>query len=511
MNFNQLSKTERSFTASSFFDHFIGNSQIASIFILDKTGKILDISKGVERSYGYSSDDLIGENFSIIFTDEDKNAQKPEIELSTVLKKGSASDFNYIVHKNGTLIWTQGESVFVKNEAGEAYVVKNVYDINQEKLLTESLANTEKNQNILSEIFHSVEHGIILFKPLRNKNNDIYDFEYILVNTAAEKLLNKTSVNLIGKKWLEEYPQMKEIGTFDLQVKAIETGIINSTEFYYGFDGFDNWFKNKFIKVGVDLLLVTFDDITEHKQIKAKLEEQVIERTHELLHANEDLKHINEYLDKYAYVISHDLKAPLAAIEGLVPFIKEDYQTMPLDNEGNKMLDMIITKTQDMRNIIEEVLRSAKKEKKVKERVNVYQTVQDIIQTLNPPHHFHILVQYSLPTITYNRIALMQIMQNLIGNSIKFMDKQSPLIQITSTEFNDFYVICVIDNGPGIPDDQLGKIFNPFESGNTKEGIDSHGLGLSIVKQMVEENGGKIWVESELGKETKFHFSILKQ
>jgi PAS domain S-box-containing protein len=510
MDHKNFQSTEALFKTSTFFDYFIGNSQIAAIFVLDRNGIILAISKGVELTYGYTSEDLLGKYFSILFTQEDQLSQKPENELAKVLEKGSANDTNYIVHKDGRRIWTQGESVFVKDHVGEAFIVKNIQDINQEKLLQQFLTASEIKQNLLSEIFHSVEHGIIIFRALRDKENKIYDFEYVLVNNATEKLLGRFYDDLIGKKWLEEYPQMKELGIFDLQVTAIEKGAPTYTEFYYGFQGFDKWFKNKFIKVGNDLLLVTFDDITEHKHARMVLEERVKERTQEFLRANEELQNINNYLDKYAYVISHDLKAPLAAIEGLVPFIKEDYQIKPLDHEGEMMLDMITVKTQDMRNIIEEVLKSAKKEKKIRESVNVHQTVQDIIQTLNPPKHFHILLQYSLPTIRYNRIALMQIMQNLIGNSIKFMDKEQPLIQITSSESSNHYIVCVTDNGPGIPKHHLENIFNAFESCNTNERIESYGIGLSIVKQLVNENGGKIWAESQLGKETKFHFTIPK-
>ncbi|WP_028980859.1 sensor histidine kinase [Sporocytophaga myxococcoides] len=495
---------------NNFFDYILDNSQIAAIFILDKNGIILGISQGVLRSYGYFPDELIGKHFSVLFIEEDRLSKKPEIEIGMVMNQGFATDFNYIRHKDGTNVWTTGESVFVKDDDGEVYIIKNVQQLNQEKLLEDFLRASEKKQNLLSEIINSVEHGIILFKALRNENQEIFDFEYILLNTATEKLLGRKKEELIGKRWLNEYPNMKEIGNFELHVKTMTTGVTQTTEFKYVHQGFNNWFKNKFIRVGQDKLLVTFDDITQQKLINLTLEEKIKEKTEEYLKANQELLGINEYLDRYAYVISHDLKAPLATIEGLVPFIAEDFTNKPIDESGFEMLDMIKTKTQDMRKIIEEVLQSAKKEKRSKEVINLYHLVQEVLVTLNPPKHFHILVQHSLPIVSYNRTALMQILQNIIGNAIKYMDKQQPLIQITFEDLEDSFLICIKDNGPGIPPENLTKIFNPFETAHTNKGIESYGLGLSIVKQLVEENKGKIWAESIVGQECKFRFTILK-
>ncbi len=101
-------------------------------------------------------------------------------------------------------------------------------------------------------------------------------------------------------------------------------------------------------------------------------------------------------------------------------------------------------------------------------------------------------------------------MQNLISNAIKFMDKDQPLIKIGSVEHNRFYQICVTDNGPGISKDTVDKIFDMFEIGHENKMVESHGIGLSIVKKIVEEHGGRIWVESVEGQETHFYFTIPK-
>ncbi|MBO9703250.1 MAG: PAS domain-containing protein, partial [Sporocytophaga sp.] len=258
-------------------------------------------------------------------------------------------------------------------------------------------------------------------------------------------------------------------------------------------------------------------DITERVKIleqlrtlNAELESRVKERTKALSISIDNLKQLNDSLDKYAYIISHDLKAPLTVIEGLVPFIKEDCQAKPMDEEGIKMLDMVVDKVEDMKNIIEDVLKAAKNQKQFKEPINLLHLCQDVLTTLNPPSHFHIHISYSLPIVNYNRTSLKQILQNLIGNSIKYMDNENPDIKIGSIEWDKYYQICVRDNGSGIAEGDLTKIFEAFEVAHSKDDIDSHGIGLSIVKQIVESNGGRVWVESELGKGSNFYFTIPK-
>ncbi|WP_028980816.1 PAS domain-containing sensor histidine kinase [Sporocytophaga myxococcoides] len=630
---------------------------------------------------------------------------------------------------------------------------------------------------IFSTVFESVEQGILLFKVIRDSSNQIIDFEYILINRWAEFLLGNTRTDLIGKRQLEEYPYLREVGVFDLQVNVIETGESIKIDFYYGFQGLNKWYKNVMIKISETELLVTFDDITKQKEadidlenlqsiflqsqalgkigsyewnfvtrkltlspemreilcsviiknvdaisleshpfeefihpddrekankaikkaifdhklydieykilcpgnrikyvwsrgkvfydnhenpikiistvlditewkrsrheiqkreillnlaegmanlgsyefdienksaiwsdqlfriygyepnefepkednlfmvvhpqdkeyikklftkttfyedefeyqfrfirkdsslgvsygkarviknenkqiiritgfvqditervkileqlktLNSELEMRVTDRTKELSIIIDNLKMLNDSLDNYAYIISHDLKAPLTVIEGLVPFIKEDCQARPFGEEGMKMLDMVGAKVEDMKDIIENVLKTAKMQKQIKEPINLLHLCQDVLTTLNPPSHFQIHISYNLPIVNYNRTSLKQILQNLIGNAFKYMDKEIPDIKIGAVEKDKYYQIYVRDNGSGITEDKLSKIFERFEIAHSKENIESYGLGLSIVKQLVEANGGRVWVESELGKGSNFYFTIPK-
>ena|GEM_PF-6746977 len=259
----------------------------------------------------------------------------------------------------------------------------------------------------------------------------------------------------------------------------------------------------------------TVIDITRLKRIEDKL----LESQYELEMLNEDSKRVeqkntelrktNEGLDRFAYVVSHDLKAPLNAFEGLIDIIKE-YENKPVDEEWKLVIAMIEVKIQDMKELINSILDTTKDKKKVKEPVNLFTITQEVVNTLNPPENFHVFISHLLPIVMYHKTSMMQILQNLISNAIKYMDKGQPMIKISSAEYEQYYKICVEDNGQGIPEQNLSRIFNAFEIAHTDDSIDSHGIGLSIVKRLVVEHGGKIWVDSELGEGSKFHFTIPK-
>lgn len=247
----------------------------------------------------------------------------------------------------------------------------------------------------------------------------------------------------------------------------------------------------------------------ELERVNAELEKKVKERTRELETSLHEIKKANEELDKFAYVISHDLKSPLNSVEGILAILSESNGDKD-EYETKKLLNIARMKIQEMGELIISVLESAKSKKKVKQPVDMNKIVLEVMENLNPGAQFMIFIQHNLPTVFYNKISLIQIFQNLIGNSIKYMDKSVGEINIGCSDRGDAYEIYVKDNGPSIPKNLQPKIFGYFESGNVNENIESTGLGLSIARKAVEENGGKMWMESEIGKGCTFYFTILK-
>lgn len=174
------------------------------------------------------------------------------------------------------------------------------------------------------------------------------------------------------------------------------------------------------------------------------------------------------------------------------------------------ILGMLKISVDQMKEMINGLLASAKEKKKIKEPVNLFNLCHEVINMLKPSPNFEIFIKHDLPTVKSHRTSLKQVLQNIVGNALKFNDKTKPVIKIGCKEEKNCYVIGVNDNGMGISPDMVNTIFDSYSIGHQDEKIESHGLGLSISKQLVEELGGKIWVESILGQKTTFSFTISK-
>jgi signal transduction histidine kinase len=222
-----------------------------------------------------------------------------------------------------------------------------------------------------------------------------------------------------------------------------------------------------------------------------------------------ELKQSNEGLEKFAYVISHDLRSPLNSILSIAEVLKIEYREK-LGQEGILLINMQIEKANQMNELIIGVLESAKKGHKnaLKEKIELNSLLPKVIETLSPPSNIKIIVQKNLPMIHYYKIPIMQVFQNLIGNAIKYMNKEKGEIKVGCKRENSFHKFYICDNGPGIRKEDQEKIFNMFEFANTDKSIESSGIGLSIVKKIIEENKGSIWVESNYGEGCTFYFTI---
>ncbi|MBN1272559.1 MAG: HAMP domain-containing protein [Candidatus Aminicenantes bacterium] len=242
---------------------------------------------------------------------------------------------------------------------------------------------------------------------------------------------------------------------------------------------------------------------------KDELEIKVEERTADLTTANANLERVNNELKEFAYVVSHDLKAPLRAISSLAEWIKADYADK-IDEAGKEHLDLLTTRTARMQKLIDGVLaysRAGRVKGKAK-KVDLNNLIQTIIENLDPPENISISVENELPVLVCEETRIMQVFQNLLSNAIKFMDKPNGLIKIGCEKNNTFWRFSVADNGPGIEKKYHETIFKIFQTVSSKDEYDSTGVGLSVIKKTVELYGGKVWLESKVGKGTTFFFTF---
>jgi PAS domain S-box-containing protein len=216
----------------------------------------------------------------------------------------------------------------------------------------------------------------------------------------------------------------------------------------------------------------------------------------------------NQELDSFVYIVSHDLKAPLRAISNLSVWIEEDLGT-ELPAEIQQQMAQLRDRMQRMEAMIDGLLQYARvgrTDVKI-QLVSVAELLAEILDSLAPPSTFKIVIAPDLPSFYTQRLLLSQVFANLIGNAFKHHDKSNGFIRISCQEQGDFYEFTLVDDGPGIPQEQHDRVFIIFQSTNPQKNPDSTGIGLSIVKKIVEAVGGQIWLESELGKGTTFYFT----
>tara|TARA_B100000809_G_scaffold67935_1_gene65087 strand:- start:3446 stop:6283 length:2838 start_codon:yes stop_codon:yes gene_type:complete len=248
----------------------------------------------------------------------------------------------------------------------------------------------------------------------------------------------------------------------------------------------------------VAIKLRTAVSIRERKKVEARNEQLLIQ-----------LEKSNDELQEYANIVSHDLKSPLRSINALMSWIKED-------NEGNfdeaslKNFSLIEMTLEKMEQLISDILIYSSIDSNTlgKQEVDLNVLIEDLKQILFIPDHITILVKNKLPIIYGERAKLQQLFQNLISNAIKFNNKEKGLIEIDVSSKKSFHQFSIKDNGLGIDKIYHGSIFKIFHSLNKDN--NSSGIGLSIVKKIINLYGGKIWVESEINVDTTFHFTIKK-
>lgn len=245
-----------------------------------------------------------------------------------------------------------------------------------------------------------------------------------------------------------------------------------------------------------------YQQVQQHAE---ELEQRVAKRTAQLEAANQELT-------EFAYIVSHDLKAPLRGINQLAEWISTDYADV-LNEEGHRLLQLLKGRVLRMHNLIEGVLQYSRAGRLPNQQkvIDLNQLVQHIIDGLALPAQIEIRVEDSLPTIQGDQTRLEQLFQNLLSNAIKFIDKPTGQISIAWVDEGSCWRFSVADNGPGIPATYHLKIFQVFQTLSPRDKIEGSGIGLAIVKKIVESWGGRIWLESTVGQGTTFYFTLPKE
>ena len=252
-------------------------------------------------------------------------------------------------------------------------------------------------------------------------------------------------------------------------------------------------------------------DITDRKHTEEALRTLNVELEQRVKQRTAELEIVNRELKEFAYVASHDLKAPLRGIHRLARWLVEDYSNI-IDDKGKEMVDLLVGRVQRMDNLIEGILHYSRIGRIQEEykAINLNVLLQDVLDLLGPPEHIQITLDPDFPTIVAERTRIFQVFQNLIGNAMKFLDKPYGEVIVQWVDNETHWTFRVSDNGPGIEQQYQERIFHIFQTLQPRDEFESTGIGLALVKKIVNSYGGKIGVESEIGKGATFWFTFPK-
>lgn len=456
---------------------------------VDKNDVITLANKSFTDISGYTLDELIGKKASDLFlTNESKELVKSK---NTIREEGKTDSYEVKVidklgKKRNWLISGAPNYDISGKVIGSIGIHLDITEQKEqeEKLYLLSLI-AEKNINavIIADAHGKIEWANTSFIDMSG-----YSMEEIIGQKPGHLLqgeeTNLETINYMRDRIAKGLPFNCEIINYSKQGKKYWVGIQGQALYNK---------KGEIVK-----FFAIEENVTKKKELEQQREFLV-----------DSLAKSNKELEDYAAIVSHDLKSPLRSIHSLISWIKED-NDKEFNEQTTQYLTMIEGKVEKMDHLIEGILTYAKIDKVdvVSEKVNTQEVIQNIINIIHIPNHISVTITNNLPIVDADRFRVQQLFQNLISNAVNYIDKPNGIVEVSCSEEPKHFIFSIKDNGPGIAQENQEKIFKIFQSLEKSE--KSTGLGLSIVKKIVDNYNGKIWIESEIGKGTTFFVQLNK-
>ena len=404
------------------------------------------------------------------------------------------------LHKNGHYIWLDGTFTNMLEEESIQAIVVNLRDITKKKLAEEKLFTSEK---IYKTISSSIPGSVICLFDL--------DLTYLLIEGDMLEKFGYSKEMLLGNRFIDAVPlevYEQNIPFFHktmqgevMQREVTRNGINMLTRYVPIKDEGDKVYM--VMTVGIDITALKTAQ-TEVAALNQDLERRISDRTKQLQEANQEL-------ESFSYSVSHDLRAPLRSINGYSKMLEEDYSSL-LDADGLRVLRTIQNNARRMGMLIDDLLsfsRLGRLEVK-KALVNMELLVQSLLYDLKEGENVTAQIHIGQLHPAYADISLIkQVMINFISNAIKYSSKKKDAkVWIDSVLKDAEIVYAVRDNGTGFNMDYIHKLFNVFQRLHSTTEFEGTGVGLAIVKRIVEKHGGKVWAEGKVGEGATFYFSL---
>lgn len=470
-----------------------------TIIVRDLNDMITYWNQGAERLYGFSSAEALGQTINSLLHTE---FPQPREEIkAAVLKAGHWSGELIHYRYDGSPVAVKSGWTLQRDENGEpiAYLEIN-QDISERKRSEAALRHSEELYRTLVKNFPN--GAVFLFDR---------DLRYTIAEGTGLATVNLNSEALTGKTIWDTLPPETAQLLEPIYQDAL-AGKSTVMEMPFG----DRLYRVHVLPVinedGAILSGMTMtQDITESKKAEEALRsraDELARLTTILATTTTNLEKRNAELDQFAYIVSHDLKAPLRAIANLSQWLEEDLE-QHLTEDTRYQMDLLRTRVHRMEALINGLLQYSRvgRLRTALEVVDVEALIAEVVDSLAPPPEFTVTISSGMPTLWTERLPLEQVFANLISNAIKHNHRADGRVTISSHEQIDDYEFIVSDNGPGIAPEFHEKVFIMFQTLEPRDKVENTGVGLAIVKKIIEEQGGRITLESNRDQGATFRFT----
>ncbi len=458
------------------------------------TGRYVFLSPAQMKLTGFDAKELQGisaeETYERVHPDDREASVAHQRRIAAGEEWNEPVEYRWKV-KSGEYRWFSDRRKLVRDDQGKpVYLVGVSRDITERKKAEEELKKSEKTYRSIGElipfgIWTADARGLATY-----------------VSPSFCELVGKSEEEVLRLGWLDTLDQDTVDQTVSEWEKCVKTGEFwNRTHHIIGKDGQDHYVLsrgapirddgNKILGwVGVNI------NVTDQKRIEENL-----------IRSNADLQ-------QFAYLSSHDLQEPLRMMVSYISLLERKYKGQ-LDTNAHEYIENALEGGARMRQLIDDLLEYSRVETKGKEfaSVNMGEVLEDTLKVLRVPieeNRADIFVG-PLPYIKADGSQMLQLMQNLVGNAIKFRGSERPIVQVTAKQSGRDWTFSVKDNGIGLNTEYSDRIFQMFQRLHTQDRYPGTGVGLAIAKKIVERHGGRIWVESEEGNGATFHFTIPRE
>ena len=469
-----------------------------AFFLHDLKGTFVDGNRAAEKIVGYTREELIGKSF--LELNLLPAHQIPKVMRSLTLNamgKPAGPDEITLRCKDGSEVLIEVSSYPVRLE-GQVLVLGTARDITEQKRAQQAIlqekAFSDSVINSLPGVFYMIDET----------------GKYAWWNKHLEEITEYTSEEIPRIHPLELFvgpdrdrAKQAIAKVFEEGTASVEADLVakSGRKIPYFLTG------RRVVRDGKPYLVGLGIDITERRQAQMVLEKL----NADLESSVSELERSNQELSDFAHITAHDLKAPLRGIATLADWLDTDYAEK-LGPEGRENLHLLRGRVERMGRLINGILRYSEigHGDEPLELLDTQTLAREVIEQIAPPDHIEVRIEGTLPSVKAERTRLTQVFQNLISNAVKYIDKPRGEIRISACEDGDFWRFSIADNGPGIAAKHFARIFQMFQTLTPSNHGDSTGLGLAVVKKIVDLHGGRVWLESQMGEGTTFFFTLPK-